>query len=159
MEIKVDRKYKKDKYTIGKCYINGKYFSDTCEDKDRGLTLDMSLNELKAKKVYGKTAIPRGKYVLLFTYSGKFANRTWAKPYGGKVPLIVRATTGKEDYGYSGVRIHPFNTAEESLGCIALGENKVVGKVLNSTAYYNKFMSEYFYPAYKRGEKITLEIV
>ncbi len=158
MELKLYRKYKKSTYTIGKFYISGKYFCDTIEDKDRGTTLDMPLSELKAKKVYGKTAIPRGKYIVAFTVSEKFKNRTWAKPYGGKVPLLVNAKTGKEDYGYSGVRIHPYNCAEESLGCVALGENKVVGKVINSTAWFTRFM-ELYYSAYKKGEKVTLEII
>lgn len=159
MKVKVDRFAKKSTYTVGHCYIDGKLFCDTIEDKDRGLTLDMPLREIQEKKVYGKTAIPRGLYTIAFTVSEKFKNRAWARPYGGKVPLLVRATTGKEDFGYGGVRIHPFNTAEESLGCIALGENKVVGKVINSTAWFKKFMDEHFMPAIKRGEKITLEVV
>ncbi|MCQ2128269.1 MAG: DUF5675 family protein [Bacteroidaceae bacterium] len=159
MKVILVRFAKKASYTIGHCYINDKLFCDTLEDKDRGLTLDMPLKEIQTKKVYGKTAIPIGKYVVVLTISDKFKNRAWAKPYGGKVPLLVRASTGKEDYGYSGVRIHPFNTAEESLGCIALGENKMVGKVINSTAWFKKFMDEHFMPAIKRGEKITLEVV
>ena len=35
MELFLERKYKKSNYTIGKLYINGKYFSNTIEDKDR----------------------------------------------------------------------------------------------------------------------------
>jgi hypothetical protein len=38
MILTLDRKYKKATYTIGKLYINGAYFSDTVEDKDRGLS-------------------------------------------------------------------------------------------------------------------------
>jgi len=38
MELLLDRKYKKSNYTIGKLYIDGEYFCDTCEDKDRGIT-------------------------------------------------------------------------------------------------------------------------
>lgn len=37
MKLLLRRIAKKDKYTIGKLYINGAYFSDTIEDKDRGL--------------------------------------------------------------------------------------------------------------------------
>lgn len=33
MELFLERKYKKSNYTIGKLYINGKYFSNTIEDK------------------------------------------------------------------------------------------------------------------------------
>lgn len=37
MNITVKRIAKRDTYTIGKLYINGKYYCDTIEDKDRGL--------------------------------------------------------------------------------------------------------------------------
>ena len=53
MEIVLNRIAKRDSYTIGKLYIDGKYVCDTCEDKDRGLTDQMSLEEIKQKKVYG----------------------------------------------------------------------------------------------------------
>ena len=58
MKLTIDRKYKKPDYTIGKLYINGQYFCDTLEDKDRGLTQDMDENTIFDIKVYGKTAIP-----------------------------------------------------------------------------------------------------
>ena len=38
--------------------------------------------------------------------------------------------------GYSGVRIHSGNTAADSLGCILVGKNTQVGKVLNSRYWY-----------------------
>lgn len=50
MEIVVNRRWKKDTYTIGEMFINGVKFSETCEDKDRGLTDQMSLAEIKSKK-------------------------------------------------------------------------------------------------------------
>lgn len=53
MEIVLNRIAKKDSYTIGKLYINGKYVCDTIEDKDRGLTDDMTAEDIKTKKVYG----------------------------------------------------------------------------------------------------------
>lgn len=152
MELVLDRRWKKDTYTIGEFFINGKKFSETCEDKDRGLNTKMSLKEIKEKKVYGKTAIPTGTYEIKMTYSGKFANRAFAKPYGGKVIEITNVP------GYQGVRIHPFNTAESSLGCIAVGRNLQKGKVLQSTAYYLKLVNEYVLPALKKGEKVTLTI-
>jgi len=42
MELKLIRKYFKDTYTIGKLYIDGLYFCDTLEDKDRNLTSTMT---------------------------------------------------------------------------------------------------------------------
>ena len=38
--------------------------------------------------------------------------------------------------GYSGIRIHSGNTDKDTLGCILVGENKVVGKVINSRVKY-----------------------
>lgn len=58
MKLTLNRKFKKDTYSIGKLYIDGVYFCDTVEDKDRGLTDKDSLEKIKATKVYAKTAIP-----------------------------------------------------------------------------------------------------
>ena len=136
MKILVKRIAKQPTYTIGKIYIDGAYISDCIEDKDRGLTQDMPLSEIREKKVYGETAIPTGTYnVTMNVVSPKFKDRSWAKPYGGKIPRLLNVP------GYEGVLIHPFNTAEESLGCIGPGENKVKGKVINSTIAFKKIMS------------------
>lgn len=151
LELYLDRAWKKDTYTIGKLFIEDQRFSETCEDKDRGLSKDMPLKEIKAKKIYGKTAIPTGRYEIKMTYSPKFANRAWAKKFGGKVLEIVNVP------GYSGVRIHPFNTAEESLGCIAPGRNTVKGKVTSSTVYYNKLTS-IVVPEMEKGRRVFITI-
>lgn len=152
MELVLNRRWKKDTYTIGELFINGKKYSETCEDKDRGLKDSMPLSEIKAKKIYGQTAIPTGTYELKMTYSAKFATRSWARKYGGNVVEITNVK------GYQGVRIHPFNSASESLGCVAPGRNLEKGKVLQSTAYYCRLVDDYLYPAFKRGEKVTLTI-
>ena len=52
MNIIVERAWKKDTYTIGKLIIDGKRICETIEDKDRGLTDNMSVDEIKKKKVY-----------------------------------------------------------------------------------------------------------
>ena len=51
MKILVKRIAKKATYTIGKLYINGEFFCNTIEDKDRGLRSDMSLEEIKKIKI------------------------------------------------------------------------------------------------------------
>lgn len=58
MEIKVDRKWKKEKYTIGRLYIDGEFICNTIEDTDRGLSQDMSEEEIKSKKYMGKQLFP-----------------------------------------------------------------------------------------------------
>ena len=46
LEILVDRKWKKSTYTIGRMYLDGEFFCNTLEDRDRGLTSEMSLIEI-----------------------------------------------------------------------------------------------------------------
>lgn len=137
IKLILNRIAKKDHYTIGKLYVNGTFVCNTLEDKDRGLTQSMSLDEIKSKKVYGETAIPSGTYkVDMNTVSSRFKDRSWAKPYGGKLPRLVDVP------GYQGVLIHVGNTDADSLGCVLTGKNDVVGKVTNSVTYFKKLMSE-----------------
>lgn len=126
MRLELRRIAKKPTYTIGRLYINEEYFCDTIEDTDRGLNSYMSLEEVKAKKVKGKTAIPTDTYRVKITYSPRFKK---------DMPLIENVV------GFDGIRIHSGNTAEDTEGCIIVGENKVVGKVINSKETYNKLFS------------------
>lgn len=137
MKLLLKRIAKKANYTIGNLYINGEWFSNTLEDTDRGLTQSMSLEEIKKKKIYGKTAIPTGTYQIdMNTVSPKFKNRAWAKPYEGKIPRLIDVP------GYEGVLLHPGNSEEDSLGCVLVGKNKVKGKVVESQATFHKLMKE-----------------
>ena len=110
MKITVIRRYKKEDYTIGDLYIDGKWLCNTLEDPVR------ILNEYE-DKVYGKTAIPEGVYQVKLTYSPRFKKI---------LPEILNVQF------FSGIRIHAGNTAEDTEGCILVGENKAKGKVLNS---------------------------
>lgn len=123
--LKIKRLYKKEKYTIGKLYLNNQYVCDTLEDTDRGLTNDMSVEEIKSKKVYGETAIPTGTYKLIVD---------WSRKYQKNLPHILDVK------GFEGIRIHSGNVPKDSLGCILVGKNKEVGKVLDSRNTYNYLM-------------------
>jgi hypothetical protein len=136
MELLLKRRFKGPKYTIGSLYINKEYFCDTIEDIDRKLNDSMTEEEIKRIKVYGETAIPYGTYKIdMNTVSPKFKDRSWAKPYSGKLPRLLNVK------GYEGVLIHVGNTQYDSLGCLICGENKQVGRVINSTATFNKLMN------------------
>ena len=153
MNIIVERAWKKDTYTIGKLIIDGKRICETIEDKDRGLTDNMSLDEIKKKKVYGETAIPAGTYTIsMNVISPKFKSRAWAKKYGGIVPRILNVK------GFDGVLLHPMNTAKDSYGCIGMGRNTAVGKVTNSTYWFYYIMDNYLIPAKNKKETIQLTI-
>lgn len=133
MQIEVRRVAKKDTYTIGRLSVDGKYFCDTLEDADRGLTQGMSTLEISKRKVYGKTAIPTGTYkVTLDVVSPKFRSRPWAKFCGGKIPRLLNVP------GFDGVLIHVGNSDSDTLGCILVGFNKLVGKLTNSTETFRK---------------------
>lgn len=125
MIITLRRIAMKDTYTIGKLYIDGVYFCDTVEDKDRGLDDSMEESVIKERKVYGETAIPLGTYKVEITYSPKFKKN---------LPLLYNVK------GFEGIRIHSGNTAKDSLGCIIVGKNKKVGMVLDSRSTMAKLM-------------------
>ena len=150
--LTLERKYRCSEYTIGRMMVGSIVTSDTLEDKDRGLTSDMSLAAIKLRKIFGKTAIPTGTYRVKLTYSTKFTSRPWAKKYGGLVPEILDVK------GFSGVRIHPGNDQYDTDGCPLVGENKVKGKVINSVAKYCELMDNYIMPAHRRNDEIWITV-
>lgn len=133
MELTVIRKYKKDTYTIGKLYIDGTYFCDTIEDKDRNLYQGMSLDWLKEEKVYGETAIPYGRYkITLKVQSPKFKGKKQYEKCDAYIPRLENVP------GFDGILVHIGNYAKDSYGCILVGENKAKGAVVNSTSWFWK---------------------
>lgn len=152
MEIILKRRFKGLKYTIGSLFINNEYFCDTIEDIDRYLDSSMSLEDIKNIKVYGNTAIPYGTYKIdMDTISPKFKDRTWAKPYNGKLPRLLNVK------GFDGVLIHVGNTEQDTLGCLIVGENKLKGKVINSTITFNNLMDRLL-ESHIAGEEIHITI-
>lgn len=136
MELTLKRVARKATYTIGHLYIDGAFFCDTIEDTDRGLSQQMALADIRTAKVQDKTAIPTGNYrITLDVVSPKYSNYSrypWAKSIGGRVPRLLNVP------GFEGVLMHVGNSADDTSGCIIVGENKVVGKVINSTATFSK---------------------
>ena len=126
MKIEVKRIAKRSTYTIGKMYIDGNYFCDTLEDVDRGINQKDSLDTIKKIKVVGATAIPTGTYKVIVNMSPKFQRN---------LPRLIDVP------GFEGILIHRGNTDKDTAGCILVGENKVVGKVINSTVYEKKLVN------------------
>lgn len=125
MELLLKRIPSTGNYTEGKLYINGVYFCDTLEDKDRGLQQHMSLAEIKAVKVYGETCIPYGTYKVELSYSPKFKKT---------MPAILNVK------GFTGVRIHNGVDKNSTLGCIIIGKKWQDGKVTKSRDTFTKLM-------------------
>jgi hypothetical protein len=139
MKIKVQRTARKAGYTVGKMYLDGKYFCDTLEDTDRGLRQDMTPVEIYRRKVMHQTAIPTGTYKVIVNVSP------------AKQRLLPRLL---DVPGFDGILIHRGNTADDSSGCILVGENKAVGKVINSTQYELRLVE-----LLKGEREITVEVV
>lgn len=136
MQLTLVRTDRQPNYTVGSLFINGEFFCYTLEDKDRGLTSDMSLEDIQSKKIYGKTAIPKGIYFIdMNTVSTKFKDRLWAKPYDGKLPRLLDVP------GYEGILIHVGNTVEDTSGCILVGTEYFNGVLKNSATAFTSLMS------------------
>lgn len=123
MELNLIRRYKGDTYTVGQLYVNGIYFCDTLEKQDRNLCSELSIAQIKKKKVKGKTAIPTGTYEIELD-----------SEHDVPIPRL------KAVKGFSGVFIQP----EEDLssgGCIQVGELLKVGKLLHCTENFNTLFS------------------
>ena len=154
MELVVDRKWKKQDYTISNLTIDGKWFCNILEDTDRGLDDSMSIAEIKKLKKSTITAIPRGTYeVTLDVFSPRFCTKTFYKQVcNSKLPRLLNVK------GFEGILIHAGNTANNSAGCLLVGLNTVKGKVTSSQDTFTKL-----YKALKegrdRGEKITIKIL
>ena len=154
MELIVDRKWKKDTYTISNLTIDGKWFSNILEDTDRGLDDSMSVTEIKKLKKPSITAIPRGTYeVTLDVVSPKYSTNTFYKQVcNGKVPRLLNVK------GFEGILIHAGNSSKDSAGCLLVGVNKVKGQVLNSRETF-KELYKLLKDKYDKGEKITIKIL
>lgn len=113
MNILLLRKDFTEESTIGDFLINEEFFCYSLEDAVR-----------EGKKVYGKTAIPEGRYKVVINQSIRFKRA---------MPLLLEVPN------FDGVRIHNGNTAEDTEGCILLGFTKDKNFVGKSCAAFNKF--------------------
>lgn len=153
MELLVDRKWKKEAYTIGRLYINGVFFCNTLEDRDRGLKQTDSLATIQSKKVYGETAIPTGTYnIRMDIKSPKYSLLSWYKNLcKGFMPRLENVP------GWSGILIHPLNSPDQTLGCLGVGKNTQVGKLTDSKNTFAKLYKK-MKSAYDKGESIKITI-
>lgn len=134
MKLVLNRIAKKPLYTIGRLFVDGKYFCDTLEDRCRDLD--------KEEKVMHETAIPAGVYEVIVNVSVKFKR---------KLPLLLNVPY------FTGIRIHRGNTDKDTSGCILVGENKQPGRVINSTGYELR-LTELIEIAMLSREKITIQV-
>ena len=126
MKLTLKRIALKPTYTIGKLYIDDKYFCDTLEDTVRDLNKNGKFDNGE-KKIKGKTAIPYGTYeITTNVVSQRFKNRVWANPYGGKIPRLINVPS------FDGVLLHPGSSSADTSGCLLVGKNTIVGRLTDS---------------------------
>lgn len=142
MKMLLKRRFLGDNYTIGTLYIDGIRFCDTLEDKNRDVNKNGKFDKGE-KKVQGETCIPYGTYKVTLNLSPRFKR---------PLPRLMDVPD------FDGVLIHRGNTAKDTQGCILVGENKVKGKVINSTPYEVELVRRCA-DAIANKEEITIEIV
>jgi hypothetical protein len=142
MELYLQREIFTDKSTIGTLFIDGVKECYILEDCDRGLTELMQISEIEKLKVYGETCIPYGRYEVVITMSNRFKR---------ELPLLVGPK------GFTGIRIHPGNRKEDTLGCLLTGKVAGVDVVAQSTSAFNQLF-EKIKTAKSRGQKVYITI-
>jgi hypothetical protein len=133
MKLTLKRIALKETYTIGKLYIGGCYFCDTIEDQVR----DFGVNG--EGKIKSETAIPYGSYSVILNYSNRFQQI---------MPLLVNVPF------FEGIRIHSGNSDKDTSGCILVGFNREIGKVVESKKTYELLMN-----LLRNQANINIEIV
>ena len=129
MNLKLVRNFPTTECVIGELFINDQFECYTLEDVERPV------------KLAGITAIPRGNYEVVITFSERFQ-----KP----LPLLLDVPN------YAGVRIHPGNNAANTDGCILPGKGKAINEVTErQDAFADLFQK---LDAASKVEKIFLEI-
>ena len=137
MEIILTRIAKRKVYTIGRLsivermddeYLAGSkemYFCDTLEppvlEMKTTISMAAALRSPRKAQSLKPFAIPEGRYAVVISWSPKF--KAW-------LPILL----GGPDFNhlFKGIRIHAGNTVEDTAGCILVGRNQIVCRVLES---------------------------
>lgn len=152
MKLTIKRTITRNNYTLGELYIDGQFFCSTLEDKDRGLTQSMSVEQIKSIKVPGETAIPKGTYkVTLDIVSPKFSKYPfYMEVCEGKLPRLIDVK------GYEGVLIHVANGIKRDAllqGCIGIGNLSSEEYLMNGKQVFTEFYNRI------KGNDVELEIL
>ena len=142
MELRLKRRFFAETYTIGSLFVDGNYFCDTLEDKNRDLNKNGKFDGCE-RKIMNETSIPFGKYEVKVTMSPHFKR---------ELPRLYNVPN------FEGVLIHRGNSAKDTSGCILVGENKVKGGLICSRVYEEE-LTRIIKQAEMKGERITIEIV
>lgn len=140
-------------YTVGKLTIEGNTFKcDTLEDVNRDLNKNGIFDNGEVK-IPSETCIPFGKYeITLDVVSPKFSLKPFYMDFcKGKLPRLLNVPS------FEGILIHVGTSPKHTEGCILVGENKIVGGLINSEAKF-KELYKIMLEAKQKGEKIYITI-
>ncbi|TAG31877.1 MAG: hypothetical protein EAZ35_02175 [Sphingobacteriia bacterium] len=129
MEIFLDRDVRTKKTTQGILYIDGVFECYILEDLDRGLKSSMSMAQIAAIKVPATTAIPEGRYKVIVNRSNRFKRM---------LPLLIDVP------GFSGIRIHSGNKAQNTEGCLLPGTIRTIDFIGNSKIAFDRLFKKIF---------------
>lgn len=156
MELLLERKWCKPDYTIGRLFVNGKFYCNTLEDTVRDINKNGTF-DCGEFKISGHTAIPYGTYeITLDVVSPKFSKYPFYKEVcGGRLPRLLNVPA------FSGILIHCADGPQGHKlveGCIGIGFNTIKGGLTNGKETF-KTLYKQLESAKKRGEKIKIKIV
>ena len=124
--------------SIGDLYVDGAWECFTLEDTQR----EVEGKPVVEWKVKNETAIPKGSYNVVVTFSNRFQR---------DLPLLEGVP------GFEGIRIHPGNTSADTEGCILVGRGKTEKTVTESRAAFNALFPK-IQQGLQDGDKVTIEI-
>jgi hypothetical protein len=112
MELILQRRWAVQESTLGELFVEEERLCYTLEDVVRE-------GDIFQVKVAGKTAIPAGRYRVVIDRSERFSRLASAKA-GHPVDVLLPRLL--EVPAFSGIRIHAGNRAEDTEGCILVGD-------------------------------------
>lgn len=142
MRIEIVRRWFTSESTLGDLIADGVHVCFSLEDVDRGLHQSMDVDSLMRLKVPRATAIPLGVYELVIDYSPRFKR---------DMPRLINVP------GFVGIRIHPGNDANATEGCILVGMERDMDRIMRSLAAFEE-VYRLVVAARDRGEEITVEV-
>lgn len=112
LELNLYRRWQVSESTLGELFHGSDRLGFTLEDQVRP-------GDIFQVKIPGKTAIPAGRYRIVIDRSERFS-RIASQKAGHPVDVFLPHLLDVPNF--SGIRIHALNRAEETEGCIGVGE-------------------------------------